>query len=86
MIVKIFTKPNCQKCFPAKNMCTSLESEGITVKRYDVETVDGMAEAALYEAALTPTVIIVNDRDDEVKSWRGTAPKKEEVLAALGKS
>ena len=86
MIVKLFTKPNCQKCFPAKNMCTSLESDGIAVKRYDVETVDVMAEAALYEAELTPTVIIVDDKDDEIKSWRGAAPKKEEVLVVLGKS
>ena len=83
MIVKLFTKPNCPICPLAKNVCTSLESEGVVVRRYDVETVDGMAEAALYEVEHTPTVIIVDDKDDEVKSWRGGAPKKEEVLTVL---
>lgn len=83
MLVKLFTKPNCQKCFPAKNLCTSLESEGVVVKRYDLDTVDGMAEGALYEVELTPTLIIVNEKDDEIKSWRGAVPKKEEVLAVL---
>jgi hypothetical protein len=85
MIVKLFTKPNCQKCFPAKNLCTSLEADGFAVKRYDLDSVDGMAEGAMYEVQLTPSVVVVDDKDDEVKSWRGAPPKKEEILEILKK-
>lgn len=80
MIVKIFSKKECPKCPPAKELALELEKRGVNVKQYDVETTDGLAEAAMHDVMATPSVVIVDNSGSEIKSFRGEAPSLEEVI------
>ena len=78
MQIKIFWQKNCPHCPEAKNIGKQLEKE-ITVQYFDIDTVDGLAEASYYNIASTPSMIIVDNDDNEIKIWRGKAPGIEEV-------
>jgi deoxyxylulose-5-phosphate synthase len=56
----LFTKPGCQKCDWVKERIP----EGLKVNVINMETADGMAEAAFYELLSKHTPILVVD--DEV--------------------
>ena len=58
--LKFFWRGDCRKCGHAKATCAKLEGDGYEVEYFDVETVDGMAEAAFYQVASTPTAVIVD--------------------------
>mgnify|MGYP001047057596 CR=1 FL=1 len=79
MQVKLFTKTDCPRCPAAKHAVQDISE----VEMYDLDQVDGLAEAAFYGVMSTPTVIILDDAGREVAAWRGTAPTKNEVAAAL---
>jgi|Deesub1362A_J573_1020465.scaffolds.fasta_scaffold00005_146 thiol-disulfide isomerase/thioredoxin len=79
MKVKLFWQENCSKCPPTKEICKSLEKDGIAVEYFNIEDVDGMAEAAFYSVLSTPTTIIVDDDDNELRSWRGEIPDRNEI-------
>ena len=79
MKVKVFTKQNCPKCSIAKKLYEELK-EMIPTEIYPVDEQDGLNEANHYEVISTPTIIIVDDKDEEIKSFRGTTPLKEEIL------
>ena len=79
MNIKIFWQENCPNCPKAKELGEILESNENRVQYYNIDTVDGLAEASYFDVLSTPSVII-SDRDDrEIKSWRGTVPCLEEV-------
>jgi hypothetical protein len=77
--VKIFVKAKCPKCPAAKEIETTLKEEGIPVLHYDLDTIDGLAEASYYSILSTPSIIIENDREEEVVGWRGVVPTLQEV-------
>lgn len=82
--ILLFTKKDCPRCPEAKEVVKLVSSElGIEVKEYDVESIEGMAEAAYYMVLSTPSVIVVNEDGEELSAWRGKAPKKEELINAL---
>ena len=78
MKIKIFWQKNCPNCPEAKNIGKQLEKE-ITVQSFDIETVDGLAEASYYDVASTPSVVALDNNDNEVKIWRGKSPRLEEI-------
>ena len=78
MKIKIFWQKNCPNCPEAKNIGKQLEKE-ITVQSFDIETVDGLAEASYYDVASTPSVVVLDNNDNEVKIWRGKSPRLEEI-------
>jgi len=83
--LKVFTKKDCPNCPKAKALGGEIAKEGkIGVEFYDVEQADGLAEAQLYSVLATPTLILCEDDSDEeeIKSWRGETPGKEEVYNA----
>jgi len=82
--LKLFWRGDCRKCGPAKAICAKLEGDGFAVEYYDVESVDGMAEAAFYQVASTPTAIIVDEDGNETASWRGDLPDGVTVMRQLG--
>lgn len=84
MILKIFWQKNCPNCPPAKELGKKLEKE-IKVELHDVETVDGLAEAAYFNVLSTPTLILVDEEGKEIASWRGRVPKEEEIRKFLKK-
>jgi len=82
-LIKIFTKAKCPKCPAAKEMGTELKKEGMPVLHYDLDTMDGLAEASFYSILSTPSIIIEDEEEREVVSWRGTVPTLQEVREYL---
>ena len=84
--VKIFTKTQCPKCPAVKEIGKKLEKEGVPVLHYDMDTTDGLAEASFYSILSTPSLVIEDEEEREVTSWRGRVPTLEEVRQYLFRS
>lgn len=82
--VKIFTRAQCPKCPAAKEVGKKLEREGVSVFQYDLDTADGLAEASFYSILSTPSLVIEDEQEREVVSWRGMVPTLGEVKRHLG--
>jgi hypothetical protein len=82
-LIKIFTKAQCPKCPAVKEIGMKLKNEGIRVFDYDLDTLDGLAEASFYSILSTPSVVIEDDEEGEVISWRGVVPTLQEVKQYL---
>ena len=76
--VKIFTTSRCPKCPQAKVMGERLQRLGVHVEYYDLETADGLAEAAFYSVQSTPT-ILVEEEEEVVARWAGQVPSEGEL-------
>ena len=85
-LIKIFTKAKCPKCPAVKEIGTELKKEGVRVSNYDLDTIDGLAEASFYSILSTPSVIIEDEEEREVMSWRGVVPSLQEVKQYLFRS
>lgn len=85
MIVKLFTKKNCPRCPSAKGLIRqlSITNYELKIEKFDVDTVDGMAEAAFYTVMATPTILVCDEKGNEVAGWRGEAPDLEEIKKVL---
>jgi glutaredoxin len=81
--VKVFTKAKCPRCPAAKEIATTLKEEGVQVLNYDLDTIDGLAEASYYSVLSTPSIIIEDEEEKEVVSWRGIVPTLQEVKQYL---
>jgi len=84
--IKIFTKAKCPRCPAAKEMAKTLKNEGLRVLNYDLDTVDGLAEASFYSVLSTPSIIIEDEEEKEMASWRGIVPTLQEVRERLFRS
>jgi len=82
-LIKIFTKAYCPKCPAVKEMGTVLKKEGVSVLNYDLDTIDGLAEASFYSILSTPSIVIEDEEEREVISWRGVVPSLQEVKQYL---
>lgn len=74
MKIKIFWQENCPNCTKAKDLGKILAEE-LEVQYYNVDTVDGLSEACLYQVMSTPTIILVSENKEEIESWRGMVPE-----------
>jgi len=81
--LKIFTKAKCPKCPIVKEMGMELKKEGVPVLHYDLDTIEGLAEASFYSILSTPSLIIEDEEEREVISWRGVVPTLQEVKQYL---
>jgi glutaredoxin len=81
--IKIFTKAKCPKCPAAKEMGKELKKQGVPVLNFDLDTIDGLAEASFYSILSTPSIIIEDEEEREVISWRGVVPTLQEVKQYL---
>jgi thiol-disulfide isomerase/thioredoxin len=77
--VKLFWKSECPKCPQAKVVGSILKKEGLEVIDYDIETVDGLAEATYYGVLSTPTLIVEDPEENPIADFRGTIPSPEEI-------
>lgn len=84
MRLKLFWRKNCAACTPAKAICEELRREGLEVEYIDMEELEGRAEAAFYRVLATPTAILLDENEEEVSSWRGVIPDRENILKRLG--
>ncbi len=81
--IKIFTKAKCPKCPAVKQIGKELKKEGLPVLHYDLDTVDGLAEASFCSIRSTPSIVIEDEDEKEVISWRGVVPTLREVKQHL---
>ncbi|MCX8117409.1 MAG: thioredoxin family protein [Desulfobacterota bacterium] len=81
--VKIFVKANCPRCPAAKEIGNALKSEGISVVHYDLDTIEGLAEASFHSILATPSFIVEDEEEREVASWRGVVPTLHELKQHL---
>jgi len=81
--IKIFVKAKCPKCPAAKEIGMELKKEGLPVFHYDLDTIDGLAEASYHSVLSTPSLIIEDEAEREVASWRGVVPTLQEVKQYL---
>lgn len=82
-LLKIFTKAKCPRCPGVKEMEIELKKEGVPVLHYDLDTIEGLAEASFYSILSTPSLIIEDEEEREVISWRGVVPTLQEVKQYL---
>jgi hypothetical protein len=82
-LIKIFIKTKCPKCPAAKEIGRELKKEGMPVFNYDLDTMDGLAEASFYSILSTPSIVIEDEEEKEVISWRGVVPTLREVRQYL---
>jgi len=78
MKIKIFWQKNCPHCPEAKSIGKQLEKEA-EVQYFDVDSVDGLAEASYYDIASTPSIVVFDNNDNEIQVWRGKTPRIEEI-------
>jgi hypothetical protein len=82
-LIKIFTKATCPRCPAVKEIGKELKKEGVPVLSYDLDTIDGLAEASFYSILSTPSIVIEDEQEREVMSWRGVVPTLQEVKQHL---
>lgn len=82
-LIKIFVKAKCPKCPAAKEIGMELKREGLPVLHYDLDTIDGLAEASFHSILSTPSLIIEDEEEREIVSWRGMVPTLQEVKQRL---
>lgn len=82
-LIKIFVKAKCPKCPAAKEIGIELKREGLPVFHYDLDTIDGLAEASFHSILSTPSLIIEDEEEREIVSWRGMVPTLQEVKQYL---
>ncbi|MBU2025377.1 MAG: thioredoxin family protein [Patescibacteria group bacterium] len=80
MKLKVFTKNHCPNCPPAKKLAEEIEEQGkLPVEYHDVDEPDGLAEAQFFNVLATPALILCDDKDKEVESWRKDMPASKEI-------
>lgn len=79
MQVKLFIKDDCPRCPAAKRACEGIDN----LRVYDIQSVDGLAEASFYGVMATPSVLVCDSSGHEVAGWRGAAPDPAALHAVL---
>lgn len=76
---ELFARKTCPNCPPVKNFVLGLSLQGSVV---DVDTEEGLSEAAVKGVFSAPTVIFYDERGKEV-SRAHNVPDLEEILSAV---
>ena len=77
MKLKLFTSQTCPNCPPAKEFAEKIKSK-IEVEYFDIDTSNGLAEAAMYGVMSVPSLVLVDNEDNELELWRGEVPTDEQ--------
>jgi hypothetical protein len=88
MKLVFFFKEDCEACKNAKNkVAFFLDKWGVTdsieTEVINLDTADGLVEAAMNAVGEVPTIILSNE-GDEVARWEKKAPESEDLKARLG--
>jgi glutaredoxin len=83
MKLKIFTKAECPNCPAAKKIGKQLETKGAKIEWFDLDEEEGLSEAAYFDVLSTPSFIITDDDESEIKAWRGDVPVINEIQKEL---
>ena len=83
MVIKIFWQERCPNCPPAKRVGEALAAEGYPVEYHDVKDIGGLTQAIKFAIKATPSIVIADQADKEIKSWRAIIPSLDEVKGAI---
>ena len=88
MKLLFFVKENCDACKNAKEKVSFFldkwgVAESVDTEAINLDTEDGLVEAALSSVSDVPTIILEND-GGEVARWGRKAPPSDELRAKLG--
>jgi hypothetical protein len=78
MELKVFIKTSCPNCPAAKEVARQFPFSKI----YNLDTADGLAEAAFHSVLCTPSIILTED-NTVIKSWRCLVPRPNEIHLAI---
>lgn len=75
MMLKVFVKKDCPNCPAAKEVAGRF-----TFSRYfDLDDSEGLAEAAFHSVLCTPSMVLVDEDESVVQSWRCHVPRPSEI-------
>ena len=77
MKLKLFWQENCPNCPVAKDLVKNVDS--IQIESFDIDSVDGMSEAAFHAVMSTPSIVIVDNEDKEIAAWRTEMPTLNDI-------
>lgn len=53
------------------------------IEFYNVDEVEGLAEAAFYGVLATPSILVIGEDGEQIASWRGDVPSKEDLRVCM---
>ncbi|PKQ28921.1 MAG: hypothetical protein CVT63_00320 [Candidatus Anoxymicrobium japonicum] len=75
MLLKVFVKDECPNCPAAKEVANQFPFS----KLFDMNEAEGLAEAAFHSVLCTPSMVLVDDAEIVVHSWRCRVPRPTEI-------
>jgi hypothetical protein len=75
MLLKVFVKEDCPNCPAAKEVANQFPFSRL----FDLDEAEGLAEAAFHSVLCTPSMVLVDDEDMVVQSWRCHVPRPTEI-------
>lgn len=75
MKLKVFTREGCQEAKYAREIVGCYPE----AKLYNLDNIEGLAEAAYHSVLCIPSAILTDDSDTVIQSWRGTLPRPTEL-------
>lgn len=76
MQLKVFVKENCPNCPAAKEVASQFPFS----KLYDMDNAEGLAEAAFHSVLCTPSMVLVDDHEMVLQSWRCHVPRPADIV------
>ena len=81
--VKVFWKTACPQCGSAKIVGSQLKEDGMDVSDYNLDTIDGLAEASFYGVMSTPTILVEDEKENTIALFSGQVPSFFEVKRTI---
>ena len=75
MMLKVFVKDDCPNCPAAKEVANQFPFSRL----FDLDDADGLAEAAFHSVLCTPSMVLVDDQEMVIQSWRCHVPRPTEI-------
>lgn len=75
MVLKVFVKEDCPNCPAAKEVANQFAFSRL----FNMDEPDGLAEAAFHSVLCTPSMVLVDEQDSVIQSWRCHVPRPSEI-------
>lgn len=75
MLLKVFVKEDCPNCQAAKEIAQRFPFSRL----FDLGDSDGLAEAAFHSVLCTPSMVLVDENNTVIHSWRCHVPRHTEI-------
>jgi hypothetical protein len=73
--LKVFVKDSCPNCPAAKEVAGQFSFSRL----FDLDKPDGLAEAAFYSVLSTPSMVLLDDQGNVLKTWLAYVPRPNEI-------